>query len=473
MRRSQAPSQKGQDLLNPVTDLQHIVRGDGEDTNVRRFQVIYGGLSTRKHKTYEKDGTLEKSGNNLTLRDEDGYFECSALYIPGMRFEEEFEIIMEPKEVKIVQELGRTTKRQDEAGKRSLILPPVEFKAPSEKHFQRQRCPSPNSSLRALDPGRCDIKRIKVESEDDVEESPESSAIPIPVIKEEPVEIAPTADPLERQEMVLFCRPSNRQWINFAKIYQKLDELDADADPVELLTDLQDSCNGPINRSSAADVSGKLTVLQGIVQCALDRHECVMIIADNSDVLNDLFEFSNRTFDKPSFLITEEVEVRHLAARKERSKVIITSVAHLEAMHNHRLSLHRTIVYENLAPDDEIAESLTRITRGPLYHLLICGSIEERLFQMKHRIIADDEEGLKQLRIPGNFEDPETHSLLRCDCLEGDVAEFSMSPRLNRKKEELDDLQTNWQHIPGHFLVRPDQEDDHLQVSSGVFCVDC
>lgn len=451
------------------------------DNQVRRFQVIYGGMSTRKHKTYEKDGTLELSGNNLTLRDEDGYLECSALYIAGMRLEEGFEIIMEPKEVKIVHELGRPNKRQEETGKRSLILPPVEFKPPRQNHFQRQRCPSPNSSLRAFEPERCDIKRIKVESEeeddDDQAQSQEHFPIPIPVIKEEPANIAsqvlPTADPLDRQEIILFCRPSNRQWINFAKIYQELDELDSDADPVELLTDLQDSCNGPINQSTAADVSGKLTVLRGIVQGALHRNECVMIIADNSDVLNDLFEFSNRTFDKPSFLITEEEEeVRQVAARKEGSKVIITSVAHLEAMHNHRLSLHCTIIYENLAPDDQITESLAEITRGPVYHLLICGSIEERLFQMKHRIIADDEEGLKQLRIPGNFEDAETHSLLRCDCLGGSAEddELSMSHRVNWK-EEVDDLKTNWLHIPGDSLGQEDE--DHLHVSSGLFCVDC
>uniref|UniRef100_A0A182PII7 DNA repair and recombination protein RAD54-like n=1 Tax=Anopheles epiroticus TaxID=199890 RepID=A0A182PII7_9DIPT len=67
------------------------------------FKVCWGKISTRKHKTWEGDGTLEVSGRSAVLKDEDGKVIATA---SGLKFDEVSEgiqLIVGSKEVEILE----------------------------------------------------------------------------------------------------------------------------------------------------------------------------------------------------------------------------------------------------------------------------------------------------------------------------------------------------------------------------------
>lgn len=73
MKRSLAPSQKkGESSLKKPENQQQTSTSLDNNTSsekVMKFSVVYGKVSTKKHKTYSDDGTLEIEGKKAVLKD--------------------------------------------------------------------------------------------------------------------------------------------------------------------------------------------------------------------------------------------------------------------------------------------------------------------------------------------------------------------------------------------------------------------
>lgn len=443
--------------------VQQAVVKKEEETVVRRFQVLYGRISTKTtQKTYEKDGILEFSGNQLILRDEDGYKECSTLYYKSMRLKEDSEIIIEPKEVKIIRELG-TRSGEPEPNRSWNSSEPIfrEFQPP-----RMVAVPVPSTSKVIIKEEKIDVTRVKIEpGMDGHPSSDRHDHQPLQFQATEEDKAVTTQEvPLDLEEMVIYCRAAQRQRMLFDEIYEQIEQLPAGADANELLEELQDCCNGPITTS--CDVSGKLTVLHGIVQGALALKECVLIIGVTEPIIDDLLNFCADKFNGLYRWLATDEDAAELT-KSRGSMVVITTVDLLDSIVKHRVLINRTIVYEAFLPDVQVSKSLAEITRGPIYHLLICGSIEERLFQMTFKIVPDNEEGLARLRSPGDYDHAETHKLLDCDCQDEDDEEEDLSItqrwEQNTRRLEGNELRDSWEHIRGK-----DQR-DHFQVSRFYF----
>ncbi|XP_055535606.1 DNA repair and recombination protein RAD54B-like [Wyeomyia smithii] len=81
-------------------------KNDSEDKYVLvRFTVVYGKISTRKHKTWEGDGTLELIGRCATLRDEEGKTISSTNGIRLEDVEEGSRLVVGSKELEIIEKI--------------------------------------------------------------------------------------------------------------------------------------------------------------------------------------------------------------------------------------------------------------------------------------------------------------------------------------------------------------------------------
>lgn len=514
MRKSHAPSQRGRFQAQPVDVTTRPVVKQEVTNPVRRFQVLYNRMSTRTtQKTYENDGWLEfdRDSNYLTLRDEDGFLVCSTLYMNNMRLTEGSEIIIEPKDVKIVMEMGVQRAAEKTSRKRPLMSPDRNYQPPRQEVFTKQTCLSPKSHLASIKTERVDSGtrkylpvEVKEEPVDDdqyniapsgnqvpISQStrqdvsagpsrvPIAPIIPVATIKQEPDEQPlstpantipapmPQVAPLTYQEIVIFCRPSSRQISTFESIYKDMKGAPDSAIP-QLTEDLQENCNGPINTSN--EDSGKLSVLLGLVESSLCRNESVLIVAHTEDVLVDLLEICSHKFNKPSFLLEEEVTqmIGHTGP-----KICIANSVCIDEVKKNNLVFHRAIAYEY-----QDFEKIHQIIQGPIYSLLVSRSIEERQYQREHGLISDKD---LLYNTPGNYNNSDTHQMLHCNCHRAedddqvtseesqDEDEMSAFERMDyrtkraerAKIRDLCDLKHNWDHIPGD---RIDQE-DHLQVS--------
>lgn len=78
MRRSQAPSQKviSVSRTEPISTKPKLglvdVAAPCSSEIPRKFIVVYGNVSGRKHKIYDSDGTLEILGSTMNLKDANG-----------------------------------------------------------------------------------------------------------------------------------------------------------------------------------------------------------------------------------------------------------------------------------------------------------------------------------------------------------------------------------------------------------------
>lgn len=459
MRRSAAPSQVAKTVrsLHTAPLLPYVKQED--DSGIRRFEVLFGRISTKtKQKTWEKDGTMHLIGNRLTLQQE-GVYVCDTVVLPGMQFKDDAEIIMEPYEVKIVRECGKDTR--DTHSKIQMAMPDNDYKFPRQEAFVPKSClitthKNNVQNVRQEEYAAVPIKRMKEEPRDKIEKENE------PLIKPEAI---------ERQEIIICCRPTTRQNMIFEGIHK---EIETHSDPKEFLQELEDCCNFPINRSS--EVSAKLPLSRVLIQNAVDQGQSVLVIAINARIQNELHDYCTFEFGKYAFLLNNEDDVQEAVQAGKGAKIYISSLGLLEAIRKHRIHIHRTVIYENFAAEESEMEMISLITQGPVYTLLICGSIEERLFQLKHHVIGD-EGGISWLIKPGSQDRSETHRLLKCHCCEDEDPSdlpsdheeeaISVLDRLNGKRSERaqsNDLKDNWEHIPGNVTGLK----EHLEVS-GLF----
>jgi hypothetical protein len=79
MRRSLAPSQKATANFNQTPTYKastpkNLVPASSNIPfeKAKKFNVVYGNVSGRKHKIYDSDGTLEIKGKKVVLKDCDG-----------------------------------------------------------------------------------------------------------------------------------------------------------------------------------------------------------------------------------------------------------------------------------------------------------------------------------------------------------------------------------------------------------------
>lgn len=399
---------------------------------VRKFQVMYGRMNTRVHKTFEKDGTLILSGNELTLRDEDGFYECSTLFLKdSMKLKEDSIIIIEPKEVQILRELTKD--------------PPQKTESPPEQHHLTY-----HSDF---------VPVIKKEREHEphqvTEKEPEMEHRPI-VVKEEPddkpqLKIAGPEitrkvmckESLQREELMLFIKPTEHQIKGLTKIYKELALLPRQADPLNLLSEIQDICNGPIDIDE--EVSCKMKALLGIIGLSLERQESILIAVDDEHATKVVIGQCAATFkDVESWLATDCHDIDQVA-EQPGSKIVIIPSHLLSEAQSKRLYFDRSFVYEHLPLDEDISLALIAITRGPTYYLITCGTVEERLLQLNFKIVPDTEEGLLRLRQPGKYTHPDTHILMMCDCRNAEENGECSSKRI--KFDEVPcALRDDWEH---------------------------
>uniref|UniRef100_A0A8D8ES09 DNA repair and recombination protein RAD54-like n=1 Tax=Culex pipiens TaxID=7175 RepID=A0A8D8ES09_CULPI len=103
-------------------------------TSQVRFKVCWGKITTKKHKTWEGDGTLTiVGGKSATLRDEDGKVIGNAGSVKGEELEEGSRLIVGSKEVELVERIGgEVAKENDVPVKRVRVEARGGFKAPAE-----------------------------------------------------------------------------------------------------------------------------------------------------------------------------------------------------------------------------------------------------------------------------------------------------------------------------------------------------
>ncbi|XP_058833751.1 DNA repair and recombination protein RAD54B-like [Topomyia yanbarensis] len=82
----------------PVEEKQHCTKV--------LFSVVWGKITTKKHKTWEGDGTLELTGKCATLINEDGKIIASSNGVKTEDFEEGSRVIVGSKELEIIEKLS-------------------------------------------------------------------------------------------------------------------------------------------------------------------------------------------------------------------------------------------------------------------------------------------------------------------------------------------------------------------------------
>ncbi|ETN66628.1 DNA repair and recombination protein RAD54 [Anopheles darlingi] len=106
------------------------------------FKVVWGKISTRKHKTWEGDGTLEVSGRSALLRDETGKVISTASGLKLEEVTEGIQIIVGSKEVEVLERITESTEPVSNCSKnvasankipRILKPPSTSFKAPEQR----------------------------------------------------------------------------------------------------------------------------------------------------------------------------------------------------------------------------------------------------------------------------------------------------------------------------------------------------
>ncbi|XP_065084576.1 DNA repair and recombination protein RAD54B-like [Ochlerotatus camptorhynchus] len=109
-----------------------------------RFNVVWGKISTKKHKTWERDGTLELCGRSATLRDEEGKVIANSTGIKVDTVEEGSRLIVGSKEVEVIEKIlsnDRTEKMNSEQTvpakrpKLNTFKPPKPREVPGETSF--------------------------------------------------------------------------------------------------------------------------------------------------------------------------------------------------------------------------------------------------------------------------------------------------------------------------------------------------
>uniref|UniRef100_A0A182FEL9 DNA repair and recombination protein RAD54-like n=2 Tax=Anopheles albimanus TaxID=7167 RepID=A0A182FEL9_ANOAL len=106
------------------------------------FKVVWGKISTRKHKTWEGDGTLEVSGRSAVLRDETGKAISSASGLMLEEVTEGIQMIVGSKEVEVLERITASTELASDRSenvapenKNPRMLKPLSgsFKAPQQR----------------------------------------------------------------------------------------------------------------------------------------------------------------------------------------------------------------------------------------------------------------------------------------------------------------------------------------------------
>ncbi|XP_050094783.1 DNA repair and recombination protein RAD54B-like [Anopheles aquasalis] len=125
------------------------------------FKVVWGKISTRKHKTWEGDGTLEVSGRSAVLRDETGKVISTASGLKLEEVTEGIQMIVGSKEVEVLERIAKSTQSTVPVSNRSenvapenkmprISKPPsTSFKAPAQRTAEPDP-PEPISPLESL-----------------------------------------------------------------------------------------------------------------------------------------------------------------------------------------------------------------------------------------------------------------------------------------------------------------------------------
>lgn len=88
-----------------------------------RYKVVWGKISTKKHKTWEGDGTLEILGRTATLKDEDGKTIASSTGLKLDSIEEGSRLIVGSKEVELIEKASDITGSETEKQSSEQIGP--------------------------------------------------------------------------------------------------------------------------------------------------------------------------------------------------------------------------------------------------------------------------------------------------------------------------------------------------------------
>lgn len=353
-------------------------------------------------------------------------------------------IIDDLKEVKIIREIGGKVKREI----RRIKTEPVEdeeeeeeedreFQPPRPIVFQRQENASVNREIvikqEVPDPDP------EPETRQD-EQPPTDTSIQTQAMQTQAIQTQ--AIPLDKEELIICCQASKRQILTFQRVYQE-------ASAENQREELWEICNG-----IADPTSGKLEVLKGITTVSLERNETILIVADNEQVLNDLYDYGERNFNGSCEILITAWDVQE-TAKTGGFKAVFACTSLLPTLKDSGMTVHRSIVYENFSTEKTLP-GINEITTGPVYHLIICGSIEERVLQVRYNLCPDGCNEEEFLNSQGDFLASETHKLLDCDCLKEDEVPVKRVRVDIINQEEL----KNWQHIPGG----DDHKEEHFQV---------
>lgn len=109
----------------PQTKLESVSSADCDSQSMVRFKVVWGKISTKKHKTWEGDGTLELTGRTATLKDEDGKTIASSTGFKADTIEEGSRLIVGSKEVELIEKVSETDEKDTEKENSVRNIPPV------------------------------------------------------------------------------------------------------------------------------------------------------------------------------------------------------------------------------------------------------------------------------------------------------------------------------------------------------------
>ncbi|XP_061400921.1 uncharacterized protein LOC133336657 [Musca vetustissima] len=522
MRRSKAPSMlnKSKRFCNPAQNKHE--NSDPEDEvslkwgskdnpssehdqfgkNKKLFNIVWRDVSTKKHKTWKGDGTLEVNTATMkaVLKDEVGkYLGCSTRFKLS-DLVEEYEMVISGKEIQIQneiqneEEIFQLRKRQvtsrnwgseewvspeDQAEEQKkpkggfYFKPIAELRPPksskSLEEFRKQLRNSNTMEKWGTKPNANLFFRENIYKSDN--ETNVRSAIPSTLDK-------PTSYKL--QNRICFIRPSELQQYLFQQIceyyYEHKDTIDEDSSETRNISNmLQQICNHPSfikHLPSSNDLvqylssslpvwsemgpfdSGKLEFLQYYMQTYSAGGDNAkgkfIIIAKNTNTMNmihglcDFMDLKCLRLDEQVSMDNKKQKItEYLTTSSENasSKVLLTSsVNNLLLSGANRMQQQQIIVFENVPEVMESLKDLKDINKLHVYYLITAYSIEER--QLLPFITLEE---ILNLYSNINFDDTYCyiHTKIECNCQSNYQHESS--------KGQIGNEFQKWQHLNAPF----------------------
>ena len=518
MRRSKAPSMVNRakrlcNISNAVETETHGSEPEDEDykwgsrsnaqyseitsnrrVNKRIFNVVWRDISTKKHKTWKGDGTLEVNelASSAILKDETGkYMGCSKKF-DRSELGPDFQMIVGNKEIEIQGEIN-----DDEE------LLQLRRKQVENRHWGEEEWMSPEDikEEQKKPKGGFKFKPLLILKSPQTPAYNENLSVgDVSTNWEKPISFtkiqstAPDSGDKSHKHLFCFVRPSDLQQFLFENVLEYYNSVKfsltwENIKNLDILQILQHICNHPsfINyKSSENDLiqhllpklpdwsemgpfdSGKLEFVQlCLSEIIKENGKNYIILAKNTNSINMLQGLCDFMHIKCLRLNTNFTEDQNIKIFNEFSTnlnnkltqvLIVNCLELVQYFEKLNIMPQKLIIFEDILPNMRIVNNLKHFQNCMIYYLVTAFSIEELL--LNNTINADTKNLLETLQELFNFQKLDDtccylHTKIRCKCLQS-----ASSKEDNSIPNPSHMFLTNWKHITYPF------KEDFLKVGA-------